>query len=616
MFRTWLKNNRIEDFDLSGMLLPPARDRSYWEAGYRAGYIKNAEAYLDYSWPPVRATDYMAYKQTGNRLPNEQASHARRAALVSLLFGELTEYKGRFLPDIVNGLLSTCEETFWGNLSEIPALQTFAPAAHPKDPPPCFPDADYNFIGLTVGDTASLVAYTYYLLYDELQEFCPEILRRIEYEIDRRIVTSYLHHHDFWWMGYSGFRINNWNPWILANLLSVVLLVEKRRTAQNACITKMLYEIQAVFDTYPDDGGCEEGSTYWYASVGMLYEFCEQLFLATNGAIDFLHSEKLARLFRYPILNYLGNGHTLSFADGGNTYGFGYPAVYYRFGKLLGNDQYLAFAKDLCKEYIDDPQLAPAPALTLVRNTLFFMRDLNQISSAPEYTAEAGAVLLDQLQQSFVHDGDWFFALKGGSNGEQHSHNAVGSFVLMHRNEPVLIDSGSGTYSAKLFGPERYDIWFTQSAWHNLPLINDTTEKNGAAYAADSMQLNGNAATVSFAGAYPEAAGVQSLLRTVCTNNGISVTDEYVFTGDHNHFCEHFMTHLDVEIEDNAFILGGTYQLKCDSDAELFIDTIQFKDDAGMLQRWPKGYLNRLCFAFCTGKTAEVHITLEPRHCH
>lgn len=612
MFRTWLNDHRLEDYDLSGQILPPAEDRAYWDACFRTGYIKNAEAYLDYDWPVVKATDYMAYQRTGNRQPNEKSVFTRRTALISLLFGEVIEYKGRFLPDIVNGLLTTCEETFWGTLSEMPALRTFAAAAHPQDQPPCFPDADYNFIGLTVGDTASLLAFTYHLLYRELQEYCPEILRRIEYEIERRIITPYLHHHDFWWMGYSGYRVNNWNPWIIANLLSVVLLVEKRRTAQNACISKMLYEIQYVFDTYPDDGGCEEGSTYWYASVGMLFEFCEQLSQATGGAIDFLHDEKLARLFRYPILNYIGDNHTISFADGGNTYSFGYPAVFYRCGKILGNETYISFAKDLCKKYLDDPQLAPAPALTLVRNTLFFMHGMNDLADTPDYVPENGAVLLEQLQQSFVHAGDWFYALKGGSNGEQHSHNAVGSFILMHRNEPVLIDSGSGTYSAKLFGPERYDIWFTQSAWHNLPLVNGCMEKNSTAYAADSMQLNGNAATVSFAGAYTADAGLQSLVRTVNAENTFTVTDEFVFTGAENQFCEHFLTHLDVAIHDNAFILGGLYRMECDIPAELAVDAIHFEDDAGMIAKWPKGHLNRMVFRFAAKDSAAVHFTLTP----
>ncbi len=613
MFRKWLNEHRVEDVELSGTLLPPAGDRAYWEAGFRDGYIKNAEAYLDYGWPVIKATDYMAYKLTGDRRPNETTLFARRTALASLVLAEVAEYKGRFLPDIVNGLLAICEETFWGYIAEAPALRTFAAAAHPQDPPPCFPDADYNFIGLNVGDTASLIAYTYYLLYKPLQDYCPEILRRIEYELDRRVITPYLHHHDFWWMGYSGnYRINNWNPWIISNILSVVLLVEKRRTAQNACLSKMLYEIQCVFDTYPDDGGCEEGATYWYASVGMLFEFCEQLFRATNGAIDFLHNEKLLRLFRYPILNYLGNGQTVSFADGGSTFSFDYPAIFYRYGKLLGNDRYVSFAKDLCKEYLDDPQLACLPTTGRIRNTLFFMRGLNALAAEPDYTPENGAVLLEQLQQSFVHTGDWFYALKGGNNGEQHSHNAVGSFILTHHGSPVLIDSGSGTYSAKLFGPERYDIWFTQSAWHNLPVVNGCTEKNGAAYAADSMQLDGNAATVSFAGAYPAEAGLQSLVRTVCADDAFAVTDRFIFTGAENRFCEHFLTQLDVECRDNAFILGGLYRLQCSTAATLCVDEIRFEDDEGMLSRWPQGRLNRLAFEFDADSTAVVCITLSP----
>ena len=94
--------------------------------------IKNAETYLDYGWPVIKATDYMAYKLTGNRRPNETTLFARRTALAALVLGEVTEYQGRFLPDIVNGLLAVCEETYWGYIAELPALRSFAPAAHPQ----------------------------------------------------------------------------------------------------------------------------------------------------------------------------------------------------------------------------------------------------------------------------------------------------------------------------------------------------------------------------------------------------------------------------------------------------------------------------------------------------
>ena len=611
MFRTWLKEHRVEDLDLSGMLLPPAKDRAYWEAGFRSGYIKNAEAYLDYDWPVIKATDYMAYKLTGNRLPNETPLFARRTALAALVLAEVAEYKGRFLPDIVNGLLAVCEETYWGYIAEVPALRTFAAAAHPQDPPPCFPDADYNFIGLNVGDTAALLSYTYHLLYEPLQAYCPEILRRIEYELDRRVVTSYLHHHDFWWMGYSGYRVNNWNPWIISNILSVILLVEKRRTVQNACLSKMLYEIQYVFDTYPDDGGCEEGATYWYASVGMLYEFCEQLFLATNGTVDFLQNEKLARLFRYPLLNYLGNGQTVSFADGGSTFSFDYPAVFYRYGKILNNEQYVCFAKDLCRDYLADPQLAYLPTTGRIRNTLFFMRGLNEISKEPDYIPETGSVLLDRLQQSFVHAGNWFYALKGGNNGEHHSHDAVGSFVLMYGDEPVLIDVGSGTYSAKLFGPQRHEIWFTQSAWHNLPLVNGFMEASGSAHAADALSLQNTASVIRFAAAYPAEAALRSLVRTVSAGESFTVSDEFHFTATENQVSEHFITHLDAAVCGNAFNLGGRYLLQCDTDAELFTDRMYFTDDAVMQKKWPAGYVTRLGFRLHTGADARISFTLK-----
>src|SRR5665811_67811 len=57
----------------------------------------------------------------------------------------------------------------------------------------------------------------------------------------------------------------------------------------------------------------------------------------------------------------------------------------------------------------------------------------------------------------------FYFSAKGGSNGEGHNHNDVGSFMLYFNGDPVMIDVGVGTYTSKTFSPQRYDIWTMQS---------------------------------------------------------------------------------------------------------------------------------------------------------
>ena len=199
----------------------------------------------------------------------ERPHFSRRNALVNLLLGELCEYKGRFIPDIVDGLFLICEETYWGVSAHYPI-----PIKTDK-----LPDAQNCYIDLFAAETAATVALCYYLLYDELYDYCPDILLRVEYEMKRRILDPYLAHTDFWWMG-NYHMVNNWNPWVISNMLTAFLLMENNPTRKYKAIRKMIYEINNIYTVYPDDGGCDEGVNYWSVSAGTLFEFIYQLYVS------------------------------------------------------------------------------------------------------------------------------------------------------------------------------------------------------------------------------------------------------------------------------------------------------------------------------------------------
>ena len=48
-------------------------------------------------------------------------------------------------------------------------------------------------------------------------------------------------------------------------------------------------------------------------------------------------------------------------------------------------------------------------------------------------------------------DRGFCFVANAGNNGESHNHNEVGSYMIYYNNRPVLIDVGSGTYTARTF---------------------------------------------------------------------------------------------------------------------------------------------------------------------
>ncbi|MGE5500106.1 MAG: heparinase II/III family protein, partial [Syntrophothermus sp.] len=113
----------------------------------------------------------------------------------------------------------------------------------------------------------------------------------------------------------------------------------------------------------------------------------------------------------------------------------------------------------------------------------------------------------------------FYIAAVGSHNGKSHNHNDTGNFILYADGEPVIIDAGLGTYTAKTFSAERYTLWTMQSGYHNLPSVNGTMQKDGKEYAAKNHVFSSGKDSVLFsldiAGAYPKETGLTKWIRTL-----------------------------------------------------------------------------------------------------
>lgn len=125
-------------------------------------------------------------------------------------------------------------------------------------------------------------------------------------------------------------------------------------------------------------------------------------------------------------------------------------------------------------------------------------------------------------------------AAQGGHNNESHNHNDVGNFIVFHDGEPVLIDVGVETYTAKTFSAQRYEIWTMQSAWHNAPTVNGVMQSPGRQFEAHAVSFKSDDRAASFElnleRAYPAAAGIQSWQRTITLDRAaaaVQIQDRY-----------------------------------------------------------------------------------------
>ena len=516
-------------------------------AAVRDAHIREAETLIGTTWEPLPASVFLEYVRTGNRSNYQNLSFARREKLAKLVLAEAMEAKGRFLDDILNGIWAISEETYWG----VPAHLYMQEAG------PGLPDVDEPTVDLFAAETASLMAWTDYLLGDRLDAVSPLVRERIRAEVDRRILTPNLTREDFWWMGFSGGRINNWNPWINSNWLTAVLLLETDEDRRAKAVYKIMRSLDRFIDSYPDDGGCDEGPGYWSRAAGSMYDTLELLDLATGGAIDIFDRPLIREMGRYIYRSYIASPFYINFADAGPRVAVE-PALVYRYGRSTGDSLMTGFASFVARETGFGKGYVPGRFGHLNRQlpALFVIEALH--GTPPLEPLPAGVWLPDtQVMVARSQEGSregFYLAAKGGHNDESHNHNDVGNFIVYHNGLPVLIDVGAGEYTAKTFSRDRYTIWNMQSAYHNVPTINGVMQQQGRDYRARRVEFKTHPTRarlqLDLSRAYPEEARVLSWIRVLTLNRGgdIVLEDDYLLEDYVAPSVLHFMTPRAVEV--------------------------------------------------------------------
>jgi len=502
---------------------PTTSEPDDWQAvpqAVRRAHISRGEAVLGAEWKPLPATVFLEYVRTGNRSNFQQLSFERRRQLAQLVLAEAMEGQGRFVDDIVNGIWAISEETYWG----VPAHLSLQRAGSG------LPDVSEPTVDLFAAETGSLMAWTLYLVGDRLDQVSPLIRQRIHTEVDRRILTPNLERDDFWWMGFGSGQVNNWNPWVNSNWLTMVLLLERDEERRLTAVHKIMRSLDRFIDSYPADGGCDEGPGYWSRAAGSLFDALELLESASNGAIDIYHESLIREMGQYIYRSYISGRYFINFADAAPRISIE-PALVFRYGQRVDDPQMMGFAafaartqrwgegavpgsfghlgRQLPALFVLAELLATPPAEPLLSE--FWLPDIQVMGARSEPGSSAGL----------------YVAAKGGHNDESHNHNDVGNFIVYADGRPVLIDAGSGEYTAKTFSAERYTIWNMQSAYHNVPTINGVMQQPGRQWAASGVHFSADdkqaSLTLDIAGAYPEEAAVQSWVRRVTLNRGRSV---------------------------------------------------------------------------------------------
>ncbi len=591
-----LENALIKSF--SELDIPNYKSRDFWNnlpGALKKQYIEEAENALEYNWPVVKATDYLEIIRSGDRRQSVYA--APRRALVALVMGELAEGKGRFIDQIVNGVWYYSEQTWWGWSAHLTAQK----AAHG------LPDADEPTIDLGVGEITNILSWTWYLFKDDFDKIHPLISKRLKDEIMKKAVIPYYERDDFWWMGLDGSRsVNNWNPWTNHNMLTAILILEDDQDQKIKGVQKVIRSLDVFINGYPDDGGCDEGPSYWGRAGASLYQNLDLLKRATNDKFDVFDNQLVQNMGNYIYKAYIEYPYFINFADADATTG-GRPSIIYSYGKDIKDPIMQNFGAFLAKKQ-NWGQKTPGGK---VDEQIWQLMLLDEINNASAKDALIRDFWLPNTEVAGARDNEgsfegFFFAAKGGYNAESHNHNDLGTCVMYFNGKPCLVDIGRERYTAKTFSSRRYEIWTMQSQYHNLPKINGQDQMQGAKYKAKSTTFKADAKKTTFStdisGAYTDAAAVDSWVRSYTLTRGkkFTILDNYKLKNVlEKPTTLNFVTSCKVSetAAGKLRLEGDGFNLEMKYNSKIVSPNIEFNEvtDSGLKRYWPGG-ITRIVF--------------------
>ena len=576
--------NKYSLKEITGQLIPKNEWKPYpktadeWRSATPDSTIQriigDAEEYLDYEFPSISATVSLDFVRSGDRTRHGSISYTKRNVLIQLVVAESMEGKNRFTEQIMNGIWSICEESYWG----VPA--------HIRNTG--LPDVENPYVDLFAAETAALLGAADYFTGEKLDAINPLIRKRIYKETNERVFTPMLTKSSGYGYMSRTDAPNNWNPWIMSNWIMSGLLLENNESRRAEMLRGALVGLDAYLNGLGEDGGCDEGPSYWFAAGASVYE-CLELFYKSTKDLPTVYGDDLIRkMLTYVYKTHIAGSYFTNFADAD-------PKLrpdgllLFRIGSAVSDEQMIGFGQWAFKNFPSaSTGITGHHRMRRVEN-LLTINNIN-IKQYP-YKPVSDTWISDIQVMTARGNKGIYLAAHGGHNAESHNHNDVGDFIIYKDGEPLIIDAGRGNYTARTFSPQRYELWFTQSNYHNLPIINGVGQQAGRQFESKDVSYVTNSKvsmlSLDIAKSYPPEAGVTRWMRKIALNkkaNSIEVSDSYEL-GKTDDLKQIFMTVANVDASEPGKIkikASETAKLTINYDPGLWTVTTEYPSTEGM----------------------------------
>ena len=471
------------------------------------------EYYNRYSGIPLPTREeFLEFSRTGNRLNYENKYFALRHR-INGAFMLWRAGSDEYLDELRGLLTAVCDEETWALPAHVPDPE--APAAL---------ENARTEIDLFAAETAMMLAEIKYLIEDKLGA---ELSERINAEIRERIFVPFSQKRYHWEMAK-----HNWSA-VCAGAIGIAYL---RIAPEKLPLERILGAMNAYISGYNDDGICLEGIGYWSYGFGFYIYFGKTLL--DMRAIDIIHTDKARRIAAFIENSILYGETSVSCSDASED--FTAPE-----GLMGMISEIYGIAANMRTEKTDE-----------CGRWAHFIRSYLYPAEGAGRNPETGEFVFEQSQWYVNRKERYGFFIKGGTNGEPHNHNDIGSFIIADNVGQLLCDLGAGEYTKDYFNDKtRYNYLCNSSLGHSAPVIDGKGQFAGKGYFCDEFKCGGNRARVSFGNAYGE--NVKAAREVKLYDYKIVLRDTFRFTDEKPHnVTERFVTAIEPTLTDDGILIG------------------------------------------------------------
>lgn len=366
----------------------------------------------------------------------------------------------------------------------------------------------------------------------------PLIIKRIDDEIDRRIVSPFLSQRWHW-----EFRANNWTT-VCAGGVGCALMLN-RPDVFELVKDRINHDMQTYIDAYGDDGVCTEGAGYWGYGFGYYVAYADMLRSYSNGECDLLSGEKIKSIATFYQKMILDENVVVTYGD----CGLG--------GRMTTNAGIAYKFKSVFGDIYEIP-----PKSSIVYDVHYFPFFLDTFIC---YDKSYEGSSLSRDCEYFMANQGWYvrrtpsysFSCRGGTNGESHNHNDVGSFIFAVGDKQVLCDIGGRPYTRQYFENEyRYTYLETSSRGHNVPIINGQYQGN-VRETRSYTSFNDGVVSIDFKELYDIAELKRLVRRFKASDRCVEIVDEFDIEGSDASFVERLISYIEPKISEGVVEIDG-----------------------------------------------------------